>query len=136
MDRFQEMQVFVRIAERGSSAQAADDLRIPRATVTNLLERMKERLACAVAAMGLIQVPRYRVAEEPAAVRAGPRVRRVATRRVRACAPEPPALKASPRRHRVAGRHKQKALERRREAPLQGLFRVATRGAATGRRFS
>ncbi|WP_407851947.1 LysR family transcriptional regulator [Bordetella petrii] len=44
MDRFQEMQVFVRIAERGSFTQAADDLRIPRATVTNLLKRMEARL--------------------------------------------------------------------------------------------
>src|ERR1700754_799096 len=44
MDRFQEMQVFVRIAERGSFTQAADDLRIPRATVTTLMKRMEERL--------------------------------------------------------------------------------------------
>lgn len=44
MDRFQEMQVFVRIAERSSFTQAADDLQIPRATVTNLLKRMEERL--------------------------------------------------------------------------------------------
>ncbi|WP_438390787.1 LysR family transcriptional regulator [Caballeronia sp. DA-9] len=44
MDRFQEMQVFVRIAERNSFTQAADDLLIPRATVTNLLKRMEERL--------------------------------------------------------------------------------------------
>lgn len=44
MDRFQEMQVFVRIAERGSFTQAAEDLQIPRATVTNLIKRMEERL--------------------------------------------------------------------------------------------
>lgn len=44
MDRFQEMQVFVRIAERGSFTQAAEDLRIPRATVTNLIKRMEERI--------------------------------------------------------------------------------------------
>ena len=44
MDRFQEMQVFVRIAERHSFTQAADDLQIPRATVTNLMKRMEERL--------------------------------------------------------------------------------------------
>lgn len=31
MDRFQEMQVFVRIAERQSFTQATEDLRIPRA---------------------------------------------------------------------------------------------------------
>jgi DNA-binding transcriptional LysR family regulator len=44
MDRFQEMQVFIRIAERKSFTQAADDLQIPRATVTNLMKRMEERL--------------------------------------------------------------------------------------------
>ncbi|MBB1595463.1 LysR family transcriptional regulator [Achromobacter sp. UMC46] len=44
MDRFQEMQVFVRIAERGSFSQAAEDLQIPRATVTNLIKRMESRL--------------------------------------------------------------------------------------------
>jgi DNA-binding transcriptional LysR family regulator len=44
MDRFQEMQVFVRIAERLSFSQAADDLQIPRATVTNLMQRMETRL--------------------------------------------------------------------------------------------
>jgi DNA-binding transcriptional LysR family regulator len=44
MDRFQEMQVFIRIAERSSFTQAADDLQIPRATVTNLIKRMEERL--------------------------------------------------------------------------------------------
>jgi DNA-binding transcriptional LysR family regulator len=44
MDRFLEMQVFIRIAERKSFTQAADDMQIPRATVTNLLKRMEERL--------------------------------------------------------------------------------------------
>jgi DNA-binding transcriptional LysR family regulator len=44
MDRFQEMQVFVRIAERGSFTQASEDLQIPRATVTNLIKRMEERI--------------------------------------------------------------------------------------------
>jgi DNA-binding transcriptional LysR family regulator len=44
MDRFQEMQVFIRIAERGSFTRAADDLQIPRATVTNLMKRMEARL--------------------------------------------------------------------------------------------
>lgn len=44
MDRFQEMQVFVRIAERRSFSQAAEELRIPRATVTNLVKRMEKRL--------------------------------------------------------------------------------------------
>ena len=44
MDRFQEMQVFVRIAERRSFSKAAEDLRIPRATVTNLIKRMEKRL--------------------------------------------------------------------------------------------
>ncbi|ELQ8316740.1 LysR family transcriptional regulator [Pseudomonas aeruginosa] len=44
MDRFQEMQVFVRIAERQSFTLAADDLAIPRATVTNLIKRLERRL--------------------------------------------------------------------------------------------
>jgi len=44
MDRFQEMQVFVRIADRGSFSLAADDLQIPRATVTNLIKRLEQRL--------------------------------------------------------------------------------------------
>ena len=44
MDRFQEMQVFVRIAERHSFSVAADDLHIPRATVTNLIKRLESRL--------------------------------------------------------------------------------------------
>ncbi|HEY3597220.1 MAG TPA: LysR substrate-binding domain-containing protein [Paraburkholderia sp.] len=44
MDRFQEMQAFVRIAERQSFTRASDDLQIPRATVTNLMKRMEERL--------------------------------------------------------------------------------------------
>lgn len=44
MDRFQEMQVFVRIAERRSFSLAAVDLDIPRATVTNLIKRLERRL--------------------------------------------------------------------------------------------
>lgn len=44
MDRFQEMQAFVRIAERGSFTRAGEDLRIPRATLTNLIKRMEARL--------------------------------------------------------------------------------------------
>jgi len=44
MDRFQEMQVFVRVAERCSFSQAADDLRIPRATVSNLIRRLEARI--------------------------------------------------------------------------------------------
>ncbi|MBC9907038.1 LysR family transcriptional regulator [Achromobacter xylosoxidans] len=44
MDRFQEMLVFVRIAERRSFSKAAEDLQIPRPTVTNLVKRMEARL--------------------------------------------------------------------------------------------
>ena len=44
MDRFQEMQVFVRIAERGSFTLAAEDLQLPRATVSNLIQRLESRL--------------------------------------------------------------------------------------------
>lgn len=44
MDRFREMQIFVRIVERRSFTNAADDLHIPRATVTNAMQRLEERL--------------------------------------------------------------------------------------------
>ena len=44
MDRFQEMQVFVRVADRQSFSLASEDLHIPRATVTNLIKRLEERL--------------------------------------------------------------------------------------------
>ncbi len=44
MDRFQEIQAFVRIAERGSFTLAADDLNIPRPTITNLVKRLEKRL--------------------------------------------------------------------------------------------
>ncbi|TKI04587.1 LysR family transcriptional regulator [Martelella alba] len=44
MDRFKEMQVFVRVAERHSFSQAAADLGIPRTTVTNLIRRLEQRL--------------------------------------------------------------------------------------------
>ncbi|TCS37585.1 LysR family transcriptional regulator [Reinekea marinisedimentorum] len=46
MDRFQEMQVFVRVAERSSFTLAADDLQMPRATVTNMIKRLEARLNC------------------------------------------------------------------------------------------
>lgn len=38
------MQIFVRIVERRSFTYAADDLQIPRATVTNAMQRLEERL--------------------------------------------------------------------------------------------
>ncbi|NTS32820.1 LysR family transcriptional regulator [Phyllobacterium sp. BT25] len=44
MDRFRDMQIFVRIVERRSFTNAADDLHIPRATVTNAIQRLEERL--------------------------------------------------------------------------------------------
>lgn len=44
MDRFQEMQIFARIVERRSFTKAAEDLLIPRATVTNAMQRMEDRL--------------------------------------------------------------------------------------------
>jgi DNA-binding transcriptional LysR family regulator len=44
MDRFQEMQVFVRVLERRSFTQAAEDLLIPRATATNAVKRLERRL--------------------------------------------------------------------------------------------
>jgi DNA-binding transcriptional LysR family regulator len=44
MDRFQEMQIFTRIVERRSFTQAAEDLHLPRATVTNAIKRLEQRL--------------------------------------------------------------------------------------------
>lgn len=44
MDRFEEMRVFVRIMERRSFSRAADDLQLPRATVTSALQRLEARL--------------------------------------------------------------------------------------------
>ncbi|TEW52111.1 LysR family transcriptional regulator [Psychromonas algicola] len=44
MDRFKEMQVFVRVAERKSFTLAAEDLLIPRPTITNLIKRLEQRL--------------------------------------------------------------------------------------------
>ncbi|MFT2091734.1 LysR substrate-binding domain-containing protein [Paraglaciecola sp. 2405UD69-4] len=44
MDRFDEMKVFIRIAERKSFTLAAEDLLLPKSTVTNLLKRLEKRL--------------------------------------------------------------------------------------------
>jgi DNA-binding transcriptional LysR family regulator len=45
MDRFQEMRILVRIVERRSFTLAAEDLQLPRATVTNAIKRLETRLA-------------------------------------------------------------------------------------------
>ena len=45
MDRFQEMQIFTRIVERRSFTLAAQELSLPRATVTNAIKRLEARLA-------------------------------------------------------------------------------------------
>lgn len=45
MDRFQEMRIFARIVERRSFTLAAEDLQLPRATVTNAVKRLETRLA-------------------------------------------------------------------------------------------
>lgn len=45
MDRFQEMRILVRIVERRSFSLAAEDLQLPRATVTNAIKRLETRLA-------------------------------------------------------------------------------------------
>ncbi len=44
MDRFEEMRNFVRVVERKSFTKAASDLLIPRATMTNSIQRLEERL--------------------------------------------------------------------------------------------
>lgn len=44
MDRFQAMQVFRRVAEQGSFTQAAEQLDLPRATVTNAVQQLERQL--------------------------------------------------------------------------------------------
>jgi len=44
MDRFQEMQILTRIVERRSFTVAAEELSLPRATVTNAIKRLEARL--------------------------------------------------------------------------------------------
>ncbi len=44
MDRIDAMQLFVRIAELGSFTKAAEDLQLPRATVTQALQQLEKRL--------------------------------------------------------------------------------------------
>ncbi|MES2190626.1 MAG: LysR family transcriptional regulator [Pseudomonadota bacterium] len=44
MDRFDAMRLFTRIVELGSFTQAADDLQLPRATVTHALQQLEKRL--------------------------------------------------------------------------------------------
>ena len=44
MDRFDSMRVFVRIVELASFTKAADDLQLPRATVTHTIQQLEKRL--------------------------------------------------------------------------------------------
>lgn len=44
MDRFQEMQIFTRIVERCSFTLAAEELHLPRASVTNAIKRLESRV--------------------------------------------------------------------------------------------
>lgn len=44
MDRFNAMRLFTRIVELGSFTRAADDLQLPRATVTLALQQLEKRL--------------------------------------------------------------------------------------------
>jgi DNA-binding transcriptional LysR family regulator len=44
MDRFEDMRNFVRVVERKSFTKAAADLLIPRATMTNSIQRLEDRL--------------------------------------------------------------------------------------------
>lgn len=44
MDRLQTMQVFARVAEHGSFAKAAEQLDLPRATVTNAVQQLERHL--------------------------------------------------------------------------------------------
>ena len=44
MDRFDAMRVFARIVERRSFTQAADDLGLPRSSVTDAVKGLESRL--------------------------------------------------------------------------------------------
>ena len=44
MDRFDAMRVFSRVVERRSFTQAADDLGLPRSTVTDAVKQLEARL--------------------------------------------------------------------------------------------
>ena len=44
MDRFHAMRLFTRIVELGSFTKAADDLQLPRATVTHAVQQLEKRL--------------------------------------------------------------------------------------------
>jgi DNA-binding transcriptional LysR family regulator len=44
MDRFDAMRVFARVAERRSFTLAADDLRLPRSTITDAVKLLEQRL--------------------------------------------------------------------------------------------
>lgn len=44
MDRFEEMNVFLRVAEAGSFTRAAEDLRLPRASVSLAVQQLEARL--------------------------------------------------------------------------------------------
>jgi DNA-binding transcriptional LysR family regulator len=44
MDRFDSMRLFVRIVERRSFTLAAQDIGIPRSTVTQVIKQLEERL--------------------------------------------------------------------------------------------
>jgi DNA-binding transcriptional LysR family regulator len=44
MDRFQTMQLFVRIVELGSFTKGAEDLELPRATATHAIQQLEARL--------------------------------------------------------------------------------------------
>ncbi|MDL1863109.1 LysR family transcriptional regulator [Betaproteobacteria bacterium PRO7] len=46
MDRFRMLEAFVRVAELQSFTRAAEDLNVPRATVTELVQALESRLAC------------------------------------------------------------------------------------------
>jgi DNA-binding transcriptional LysR family regulator len=44
MDRFEAMRVFTRVVERRSFTLAAQDLSVPRSTVTDAVKRLEARL--------------------------------------------------------------------------------------------
>src|SRR5258708_675186 len=57
MDRFDAMRVFARIVERRSFTQAADDLGLPRSSVTDAVKGLESRLGVRLSGRHKRQVP-------------------------------------------------------------------------------
>ncbi len=63
MDRLEAMRLYTRIVELGSFTAAADDLNLPRATVTHAIKRLEARLGAQLLQRTTRRVRATRVAE-------------------------------------------------------------------------